>query len=191
MRLELPLYTTECTPSFLSFRTHVGSFLKIQCLTGFPKFSIVCSARPIVSSKIPFAIGRLDCRCSHGPNRQWVPSLAAYLFLPHCPCKESHFSYRYGKLKFSDWTTGLWGLDDRHIREANRAHVALPGGGFIDFWGRDESRPAPRPSGDAYTDCLSPFDDHPDATLASAFTVASHSFASGVGSHIIDDVGCP
>jgi hypothetical protein len=77
--------------------------------------------------------------------------------------------------------TGFIGLDGKHIREANRAYVALPGGGFLNFLGRDVSQPSPRPSGDAYTDCLSPFDDHPDATLASTFTLAAHRFNADVG----------
>lgn len=82
--------------------------------------------------------------------------------------------------KRPDWQTGLLGLNGRHIEEANRAHVALPGGGFLNFWGRDIARPPRSPSGNTYT-CLSPFDDHPDATLVGAFTVASHRFNADVG----------
>jgi hypothetical protein len=80
-----------------------------------------------------------------------------------------------------DRQTGFLGLNGRHIAERNRAYVSLPGGGFLTFWGRDVAQPSPRPTGNAYTDCLSPFDDHPDATLASAFTLHAHRFDSGVG----------
>lgn len=79
-----------------------------------------------------------------------------------------------------DRDTGLLGLDGRHIKEANRAYVSLPGGGFLNFWGRDTAEPSPRPTGNTYN-CLSPFDDHPDATLASVFTLHAHRFDSGVG----------
>lgn len=80
-----------------------------------------------------------------------------------------------------DRDTGLLGLNARHIEEANRAHVALPGGGFLNFWGRDVAHPTPRPTGDVYAECLSPFDSHPDATLASAFTLTAHRFNADVG----------
>jgi hypothetical protein len=85
------------------------------------------------------------------------------------------------EFKRPDRETGLLGLNGRHITESNRAYVSLPGGGFLNFWGRDIASQPNRPSGNAYTDCLSPFDDHPDATLKSAFTLAAHRFESGVG----------
>lgn len=66
---------------------------------------------------------------------------------------------------------GVFALDDRHVRDSTRAHVALPGGGWLDFWGRGDAQPTPRPSGDQYEDCLSPFASHPDATLTSEFDI--------------------
>jgi hypothetical protein len=82
-----------------------------------------------------------------------------------------------------DRQTGFLGLNGRHITESNRGHTAVPGGGFLawaSFLGRDVAQPSPRPTGNTYN-CLSPFDDHPDATLASAFTLHAHRFNSGAG----------
>lgn len=79
-----------------------------------------------------------------------------------------------------DRDTGLLGLNGRHIEEANRAYVSLPGGGFLNFWGRDIACQPSRPSGRVYN-CLSPYSSHPDATLTSAFTLAAHRFNADVG----------
>ena len=65
--------------------------------------------------------------------------------------------------------TGLLALNGQHVAESHRGHVALPGGGWLQWIrGSGDAALPRRPTGGVYTPCLSPFDAHPDACTVSA-----------------------
>lgn len=78
------------------------------------------------------------------------------------------------EFKREERQTGLLGMNPNHIPEANRPHVALPGGGWLKWgWKKRWDPTITLSTGDCYAACLSPWSDHPDTTSPSRFDSSS------------------